>query len=112
MIGGRRFGKLYKHNEYKRDRLLNGEKIISREAGNSMLPKLKSRQPVELTPIKWEDCQNGDIVFCRVKGYYYTHLVKGKSNKGLLIGNNKGGINGWTKAVFGKVTKIFNEGDI
>lgn len=81
--------------------------FITSEKGNSMVPLIKSGQEHELTPITWELCETGDIVFCKVKGNYYTHLVKAKSDKGLLIGNNKGGINGWTKQVFGKVTKIF-----
>ena len=40
----------------------------------------------------------GDIVFCKVKGRYYTHLVRAKGDRGVLIGNNHGKINGWTKA--------------
>ena len=71
-----------------------------------MLPLIKSKQAVKLAPIKLEDLKEGDIVFCKVKGHFYTHLVKGLSDKGVLIGNNKGGINGWTKQVFGKVTEI------
>ena len=52
----------------------------------------------------------GDIVYCKVKGNYYTHLVKATNSKrGVLIGNNRGGINGWTKAVYGKVVKILEE---
>lgn len=43
------------------------------------------------------------IVFCKVKGRYYTHLVKAKGDRGVLIGNNHGRINGWTKSVFGKI---------
>ena len=51
--------------------------------------------------------QEGDIVYCKVRGNFYTHLVKGKNNdKGLLIGNNRGNINGWTKQVYGKVIEI------
>ena len=94
---------------WKVEKLLNGETIISKEPGNSMTPILKSRQPVRLSPITWEDCEVGDIVYCKVKGNHYTHLVKGKNNKrGVLIGNNHGRINGWTKNVYGKVTEILN----
>lgn len=92
---------------YKVEKLLAGETIISKEPGNSMLPIIKSRQPVELTPTKWEDVEIGDIVYCKVKSHFFTHLVKGKDDqKGVLIGNNKGSINGWTKNVYGKVSKI------
>ncbi|MEM7556399.1 MAG: phage repressor protein [Cyanobacteria bacterium P01_A01_bin.84] len=92
---------------WKIQKLLDGETIISKEPGNSMLPLLKSKQPVRLAPISWEDCEVGDIVFCKVRGNVFTHLVKGKSDKrGLLIGNNHGRINGWTKNVYGKVIAI------
>lgn len=92
---------------YKEEKLKKGETIISKEPGNSMTPLIKSKQPVELTSIELGNVKKGDIVFCRVKGKYYTHLVKAVNpEKGCLIGNNRGHINGWTKQVFGKVTKI------
>jgi hypothetical protein len=94
-------------NNYKQERLQNGETFITSEKGNSMSPLIKSGQKHELTPINWKDCEKGDIVYCKVKGKFYTHIVKGKNvEKGLLIGNNKGNINGWTKQVFGRVTNI------
>lgn len=92
---------------WKVEKLLNGETIISKEPGNSMMPLIKSRQPVTLEPVTWEECNVGDIVYCKVKGNLYTHLVKGKNDKrGLLIGNNHGRINGWTKNVYGRVIQI------
>ncbi len=92
---------------YKLEKLQNGETFVTREKGNSMVPLIKSNQDHKLSPAIWEDCDVGDIVYCKVKGNFYTHLVKGKnSEKGLLIGNNKGGINGWTKQVFGRVIEI------
>lgn len=99
------------NKNWKVEKLAQGETIISKEPGNSMTPILKSRQPVKIEPIeKREDCEVGDIVYCKVKGNLYTHLVKGKNDlKGLLIGNNKGGINGWTKNVYGKVVEILEK---
>ena len=91
---------------WKEEKLKRGETFITSEKGNSMSPIIKSGQEHKLAPVKLEDVKVGDIVFCKVKGHYYTHLVKGKGMRGLLIGNNKGGINGWTKQVFGKVTEI------
>ncbi len=91
----------------KEQKLRAGETIISKEPGNSMLPILKSRQPVRIAPMTWEEAKPDDIVYCRVKGNYYTHLVKATDPKrGCLICNNKGRINGWTKNVFGKVVEI------
>ena len=78
---------------WKVEKLTNGETFITSEKGNSMSPIIKSGQEHKLAPIKLEEVEIGDIVYCKVKGHFYTHLVKGKGNRGLLIGNNKGGIN-------------------
>jgi hypothetical protein len=92
---------------YKLERLLSGETFITSEKGNSMVPLIKSGQDHRLSPVLIEDVNVGDIVYCKVKSNFYTHLVKAKDiKKGLLIGNNKGGINGWTKSVYGKVIEI------
>jgi len=72
-----------------------------------MVPLIKSRQPVKIKPITWQECEMGDIVYCKVKGNFYTHLIKSKdNNRGVLIGNNHGHINGWTKIVYGKIIEI------
>lgn len=92
---------------YKLERLLSGETFITSERGSSMVPLIKSGQDHRLSPVLIEDVNVGDIVYCKVKSNFYTHLVKAKDiKKGLLIGNNKGGINGWTKSVYGKVIEI------
>ena len=92
---------------FKLERLQRGESFITSERGNSMAPLLKSGQNHKLSPITWEKVNVGDIVYCKVKGNFYTHLVKAKNNdKGCLIGNNRGGINGWTKQIYGKVVDI------
>lgn len=92
---------------YKLEKLQNGESFVTSEKGNSMTPILKSGEDHKLSPATWESVNVGDIVYCKVKGNYYTHLVKAKNDeKGCLIGNNKGGINGWTKQIFGKAEKI------
>lgn len=90
---------MQKRQFWKIEKLLNGETIISKESGNSMVP-IRSRQPVILAPVTWEECDVGDIVYRKVRGNVFTHIVKGKNEKrGLLIGNNHGHINGWTKQV-------------
>ena len=92
---------------YKLEKLQNGETVTTSEKGNSMSPILKSGQEHILVPATWEEVEKGDVVYCKVKGNFYTHLVKAKNNeKSCLIGNNKGGTNGWTKQVFGKVVEI------
>jgi hypothetical protein len=91
---------------WKQIALQEGKTFETSEKGNSMTPLIQSGQKHTLSPITLEECEIGDIVFCKVKGRYFTHIVKAKSEKGLLIGNNHGHINGWTKQVFGKVIEI------
>jgi len=93
---------------HKLEKLQQGETIITCEKGNSMLPLIKSIQNHKLSPATVDDVEVGDIVYCKVRGKFYTHLVKAKDNiKGCLIGNNRGHINGWTKQIYGKVIDIF-----
>ncbi len=96
---------------YKLERLQNGETFVTSEKGNSMVPLIRSGQEHKLAPAKWEDVEKGDIVYCKVSGKFYTHLVKAKEEKrGVLIGNNTGRINGWTKHVYGKVIEVLSDG--
>ena len=44
----------------KIQRLKNGE------SGNSMLPLYKSNEKHLVTPITWQECNVGDVVFCKV----------------------------------------------
>ncbi len=96
--------------------LQNGQTVEKyKEAGNSMLPIIKSNQPVSLIPVTAKTTlEIKDIVFCKVKGNYYTHLISSIRNRnGIIeyqISNNHGYVNGWIKKanIFGKVVKIWN----
>lgn len=94
--------------------ILKEGKTIERhkEAGNSMLPIIKSRQPVTLVPVTKDTILKvDDIVFCKVKGNYYTHKISGIKEDQYQISNNKGFVNGWVnrEKIFGKVTKIWDK---
>lgn len=92
---------------FKVEKLQAGETIISKEPGNSMLPLIKSKQPVKIEPATWEEIKVGDIVYCKIRGSFLTHLCSAvDEKKGCQISNNSGYINGWTKSVYGKVTEI------
>jgi len=86
--------------------LADGREATIRPHGNSMKPKVESGATVTLRPIEIEDLEVGDIVLCKVKGNVYLHLVKALQGGRAQIGNNKGGINGWTRTVYGKAVKI------
>ncbi len=75
-----------------------------------MTPKIKSGQEFVLEPCTWEQAKVGDMVYCKVKGSYFTHIVFGKNDdKGCLIGNNHGYMNGWTKRVYGRVIEVIKK---
>lgn len=89
------------------ERLQKGETVEWRPHGNSMTPRIKSGQLVTVVPCKIDDITPGDVVFSKVKGNYYLHLVRQKGEDGrVLISNNHGHSNGWTRTVFGKLVKV------
>lgn len=57
------------------------KRLEAGEPGNSMLPLYKSNEKHLVTPIKWEDCKVGDVVFCKVRGSCVTHKVYGLAHK-------------------------------
>lgn len=92
--------------------LLEGKTIERyKEAGNSMTPILKSNQPVTLVPCDGIELKVGDIVFCKVKGNFYTHKILKLRGEQYQIGNNHGHVNGWVKKekIYGLVTKIWDK---
>ena len=88
------------------DALGRGEKVQIRPRGNSMKGKVDDGNLVTIEPWPAEQLKVGDIVLCRVNGNDYLHLIKAADGGRFLIGNNKGGTNGWTRTVYGKVTKV------
>jgi len=91
----------------KVEKLGNGEEIKFRPRGNSMKPKINSGDLITVTP-EIGELSVGDIVFCKVKGNHYVHLIKAKDKSRYQIGNNRGGINGWVgeNSIFGKVIQV------
>ncbi len=91
------------------ERLRAGETVGFRPKGNSMRPRIESGNLVTVSP-DISEVESEDVVFCRVKGNYYVHLVLAVKVKGgvkkYLIGNNRRRPNGWTGSVFGKVVAV------
>ena len=81
--------------------------------GNSMIPILKSRQPVICVPVKKDTVlKKKDIVLCKVNGHFYLHLIHAiKPGDMYLIGNNHGHMNGIVNRnhIYGKVTEILDK---
>jgi hypothetical protein len=90
-------------------RLRAGETIRFREGGNSMTPRIKSRQKCTYQPVRSpDDVKVGDAIFCKVGGSYYTHLITAIRGDQYQIGNNHGHVNGWTTLanIYGKVIAV------
>ena len=88
------------------EKLRSGECIKFKPKGSSMLPLIKSGQEVTICPAS--EYKVGDIVLCEIYSRVYLHLIKAIKNKPggkYLIGNNRGGLNGWTDKIYGKYIK-------
>jgi hypothetical protein len=88
--------------------LKEGKTVQIRPRGHSMKGKVNDSDLVTVEPCQAEDLAVGDIVLVRVKGHDYLHLVKAINQNRFLIGNNRGGINGWVghNCIYGKATKV------
>ena len=90
-------------------KLRDGESIVGyKESGNSMNPIICHRQPVTISPVDTSLLEEGDVVFCKVRGKFFLHKVTAIRGEEVQIGNNKGGINGWTSRdkVYGIVSEV------
>ncbi len=75
-----------------------------------MVPLIHSRDEVVVAPVDPNLVEVGDIVLTRVAGSVYIHLVKAiePAKRRVQIGNNRGGVNGWTgfDRVYGIAVKV------
>ena len=73
-----------------------------------MRGKVNSGDLVVVEPLGDRTPRKGDIVLCKVRSHCYLHLVKATRENQYLIGNNRGGINGWItrNSIFGICTDI------
>jgi hypothetical protein len=87
-----------------------GATIAFRPTGSSMVPLIRSRQLVTVSPVVPSRLEVGDIVLCRVAGTTYLHLVTAIDADAarVQISNNRGRVNGWTSytKVYGICTAV------
>jgi hypothetical protein len=80
-------------------KLREGKVAVFCPKGRSMEPLIMSGQRVMVgTLAHRKPCdylEIGDVVLVTLKGRTYLHLVKDIAGGKYLIGNNRGGINGW-----------------
>ncbi|MGW4380445.1 S26 family signal peptidase [Kitasatospora sp. NPDC004531] len=79
-------------------RVAGGATVGFRPSGSSMVPLIRSRQPVVVAPVEAPLLTAGDIVLARVAGTVYLHLVSAldPARRRVQISNNRGRVNGWT----------------
>jgi hypothetical protein len=94
--------------KYAIEALRRGETTKIRPRGHSMKGKVDDGATVTLAPVDPDTLQAGDIVLVRVHGTDYLHLVKAVNDGRYLIGNNRGGTNGWVgrNCIYGIATKV------
>jgi len=73
-----------------------------------MKGKVNDGDVVTVKPCNPEELSVGDIVLVRVKGNDYLHLIKAMNQGRFLIGNNRGGTNGWVghNCIYGIATNV------
>src|SRR5712691_699281 len=91
-----------------REALTRGETVQLRPRGHSMTGRINDGDVVTVAPYDASSLHVGDAVFVRIHGTFLLHLVKALQGDRVLIGNNRGKINGWVNksAVLGKVTRV------
>ena len=94
-------------NDILIEKLKNGETVQKRCKGNSMTPIFESGCTVEIEPVDVSDIKKDDVVFCKVRGMVCCHLVTAvdETKKRFQISNNHGHVNGWTKTIYGRVSR-------
>ncbi len=75
--------------------LAQGQSVRVRPYGNSLRGIIKSGQLVELVPSEFNSIQTGDVVLVKWEKHYLLNKVIEIGKDTLLIGNNRGKIQGW-----------------
>lgn len=90
------------------EKLQRGESAQVRPRGHSMTGKVNDGNLVTLAPADPKTLKVDDIVLVKVKGRVYLHLIKAVNGSRFLIGNNRGGTNGWVgvNAIYGIATAV------
>ena len=78
------------------DLLAAGQSAVIYPRGSSMRPRVESGDRVVLSPLGDHPLHRDDVVLVTVCGHTYLHKVMAIQGDRVLIGNNRGGTNGWT----------------
>lgn len=90
--------------------LLETGTVTWKPHGNSMTPKIESGDQVVVKQVDLKALRVGDIVYAKVKGNYYLHLLSAIDETGnrFQISNNHGYVNGWVSSenVYGLCVQV------
>ncbi len=91
------------------EQLKQGKTVTAHPRGNSMAPKIRSGDQVEIRPLEESEVlSKGDIVLCKVNGTEYLHLISAVRGEQFQISNNRGRVNGWIRRekIYGKLVRV------
>ena len=89
--------------------LKRSQTVQFRPRGNSMVGRIRSGQLCTVEPLAADAALAvGDIVLCEVGRAQYLHLIQAVDGVRFLIGNNRGGVNGWVRRekLYGRCVRV------
>lgn len=88
--------------------LQQGRSVQFRPRGSSMAGRIESGQLVTVAPLGDQAPRKDEVVLCKVGARQYLHLVKAVKGARYLIGNNRGGLNGWVGLgqIYGRCIRV------
>lgn len=86
------------------ERLSRGEVVRLKVHGHSMEPRIPNGATVTLDPTV--PIVIGSFVLAKIRGRLVVHMVGAVGPGRYRIQNIRGGVNGWTRQVYGVVTEI------
>ena len=94
--------------KFAKEALARGETVQIRPRGHSMTGRVNDGDLVTVAPCDPATLEVGDVVLVRARGADYLHLIKARDANRFLIGNNRGGTNGWVgpQAIYGKAIRV------
>lgn len=90
-------------------RLCEGERVVFRPRGSSMVPRIHSGDECVVDPIdEGTELRVDDVVLCRVGKAQYLHKISAIRGKQFQISNNRGRVNGWIvrSKIYGKLVEV------
>jgi hypothetical protein len=79
-----------------------------RPRGHSMRGRVDAGSLVTLEPFGEYGPRVDEVVLVRCRGREYIHLIKAQQAERFLIGNDRGGLNGWgaRNSILGRAVRI------